>query len=126
MRSGFAVFSLSISAPQSPTTLSSSPAAIADMHAARSTGGTLLVSAPVACSHGEISTIAATTKIPGRIGHLSNTTAAPLRQSVSSQSHHAEIAFEPSHTRRDTTHMATITDDRARAAAAAPARIFDF
>src|ERR1051325_11441387 len=51
-RSAFAVFSLSINAPHSPRTLSSSSADIADMQAVGSTGETLLLSAPVACSRG--------------------------------------------------------------------------
>src|SRR5579871_6874051 len=52
-RSGFAVFSLSISGPQTLRTLSSSLAAIAAMHGAESAGGTVALSGPVACSRGE-------------------------------------------------------------------------
>src|ERR1700760_1035447 len=48
MRSGFAVFSFSISAPHSAAALSSSLAAIAAQQAAGSTGGTVPVSEPVA------------------------------------------------------------------------------
>src|SRR4029079_1498173 len=99
MRSGFALFSLSISAPQSTTTLSSAPAAIAAMQAAGSTGGTVPVSAPVACSEGEIRTTTATIGTVRRIAvpagnsrDLSITTAAPLRQ----RGPRDEIFLEPS------------------------------